>query len=392
VRYEQRIISILNGLDQETRESIGMDTIVIEAGALSKAASYIAKHFSSVMIVVDDNTYRVAGKQLEQLLAEQQVDRVNTVFITPNHVGDVVADEQSLMELILAVKQHPPDVLVAVGSGTIHDITRMVGYTLELPFISIPTAPSVDGFNSKGAPIILRGEKKTIVSIGPNAVFADLHILKSAPRELIAAGFGDILGKYTSLFDWTFGRITNEEPYMEQAYIITKQALNRCVGAVELIEQGEEQGIASLMSGLIESGIAMLIFGKSHPASGAEHHVSHYWEMDFMKKGRRQLLHGAKVGVSCTMIAELYHRLSAEDFGLQSGVRESVREHWQEIKRCINDIPTAEELRQLLAKVGGPATIEQLGIAKELAEQALREAHHVRPERYTLLHTYNTFR
>src|SRR5690606_103652 len=225
-----------------------MDTIVIEAGALSKAASYIAKDFSSVMIVVDNNTYRVAGKQLERLLAEQQVE-MKTVFITPNHVGDVVADEQSLMELILAVKQHPPDVLVAVGSGTIHDITRMVGYMLELPFISIPTAPSVDGFNSKGAPIILRGEKKTIVSIGPNAVFADLHILKSAPRELIAAGFGDILGKYTSLFDWTFGHITNEEPYMEQAYIITKQALNRCVGAVELIEQGEEQGIASLMSG-----------------------------------------------------------------------------------------------------------------------------------------------
>lgn len=391
MRYEQSIISILNGLDQGTRESIGMDTIIIEAGALGKAASYIAKGFSSVMIVVDDNTYRVAGKQLERLLAEQQVE-TKTVFITPNHVGDVVADEQSLVELMLAAKQRQPDVLVAVGSGTIHDITRMVGYTLELPFISIPTAPSVDGFNSKGAPIILRGEKKTIVSIGPNAVFADLHILKSAPRELIAAGFGDILGKYTSLFDWTFGRITNEEPYMEQAYIITKQALNRCVGAVELIEQGEEQGIASLMSGLIESGIAMLIFGKSHPASGAEHHVSHYWEMDFIKKGKRQLLHGAKVGVSCTMIAELYHQLSAEDFGLQPDVRESVRNHWQEIKRGINDIPTANELRALLAKVGGPATIEQLGIAKELAEQALREAHHVRPERYTLLHAYNTAR
>src|SRR5690606_32761665 len=123
-----------------------------------------------------------------------------------------------------------------------------------------------------------------------------------------------------------------------------------------------------------------------------EHHVSHYWEMDFIKKGKRQLLYGATGGVSCTMFAELYHRLSAGDFGLQSGVRESVREHWQEIKCCINDIPTAEELRQLLAKVGGPATIEQLGIAKELAEQALREAHHVRPERYTLLHAYNTAR
>src|SRR5690606_41500011 len=98
-----------------------MDTIVIEAGALSKAASYIAKDFSSGMIVVDNNTYRVAGKQLERLLAEQRVDQVDTVFITPNYVGDVVADGQSLMELILAARQHPPVVLVPVGSGTSQD-------------------------------------------------------------------------------------------------------------------------------------------------------------------------------------------------------------------------------------------------------------------------------
>jgi len=295
-----------------------------------------------------------------------------------------------LVELILAAKQFEPDVFIAVGSGTLHDITRMVGYALNLPFISVPTAPSVDGFNSKGAPIIVRGEKKTIVSIGPNAVFADLDILKSAPRELIAAGFGDILGKFTSLFDWTFGQLTNEEPFSEQAYTITKQALDKCVEAAERIERGDQEGIAYLMSGLIESGIAMLIFGKSHPASGAEHHVSHYWEMDFIKHGRKQLLHGAKVGVSCTLIAELYHRLCAEDFGLQAGVREAVREHWEQIKQHIAQIPSADELRTMLAKVGGPITVEQLGISSELAEHALRNAHLVRPERYTLLHAYNT--
>jgi len=390
MRYEASIMSIIEGLDQEMRESIGMDAIVIEAGALQKAAAYIATSFSSIMIVVDHNTYQVAGKQLEKLLAEQQVEKVITIFITSNSIGDVVADEQSLIELTLAAKQFQPDVFIAVGSGTLHDITRMVGYTLNLPFISVPTAPSVDGFNSKGAPIIIRGEKKTIVSIGPDAVFADLDILKSAPRELIAAGFGDILGKFTSLFDWKFGQLTNQEPFMEQAYTITKQALDKCVEAAELIERGDQKGIAYLMSGLIESGIAMLIFGKSHPASGAEHHVSHYWEMDFIKHGRKQLLHGAKVGVSCTLIAELYHRLSAEDFGLQAGVRDSVRENWVQIQEHIEQIPSADELRSMLAKVGGPVTIAKLGISDELAENALRNAHLVRPERYTLLHAYNT--
>jgi len=65
VRYEASIVSIMGGLDEQMRKSIGMDTIVIEAGALQKAAAYIANSFSSIMIVVDHNTYQVAGKQLQ---------------------------------------------------------------------------------------------------------------------------------------------------------------------------------------------------------------------------------------------------------------------------------------------------------------------------------------
>lgn len=388
--YTKDIDFIMSGLEPAVQASIGLDKIVIEAGALEQVAPYVAACFNSVLLVVDANTYEVAGNKLEQQLAAAQTVSVHTTYITANEIGDVVADEQSLIELTLAVKQHQPAVLLAVGSGTIHDVTRMVGYMLGLPFISIPTAPSVDGFNSKGAPVILRGEKKTIVSIGPDAVFADLNILKAAPRKLIAAGFGDILGKYTSLFDWKFGSLTNDEPYMEQAHHITKQALDKCVEAASLIEASDEKGIAYLMSGLIESGIAMLIFGKSHPASGAEHHLSHYWEMNFIKQGRKQLLHGAKVGVSCILIAELYHKLSHEEFGLKLGVREAVRENWGQIKQLIAEIPTAEALKEMLNKVGGPAAIAELGISEELAQEALRQAHHVRPERYTLLHAHNT--
>jgi len=387
--YTANIDSIMNGLAPELRASIGMDTIVVEAGALKKLVPYVLQRYQHVMLVVDEHTYKVAGKKLESEL-NLEARSLHTVFISPNAIEDVVADEQSIVELALAAKQFQPDVLIAVGSGTLHDITRMAGFILNLPFISVPTAPSVDGFNSKGAPVILRGEKKTIVSIGPVAVFADLDILRKAPRELIAAGFGDIVGKFTSLFDWKFGQLTNQEPYMEQAYLITKHALDKCVKAADLIELGDQEGIAYLISGLIESGIAMLIFGKSHPASGAEHHLSHYWEMDFIKQGRKQLLHGAKVGVACTIIAELYHRLAEEEFGLQPDVRESVRVNWEEIKQHIAEIPSAAELRAMIAKVGGPTSIEELGVPSELAETALKYAHLVRPERYTLLHAYNT--
>ncbi len=60
------------------------------------------------------------------------------------------------------------------------------------------------------------------------------------------------------------------------------------------------------MNALIQSGLAMLMFGQSHPASGGEHHLSHYWEMEFLQKNRRQVLHGAKVGVSTILLTTLY--------------------------------------------------------------------------------------
>lgn len=390
MNYVHDINSIMEQLDEEVSKSIGMDLIMIEAGALKQIVPYVKRRgINKVMLVADAHTYDVAAQQLEQYFSKAVAVEATTTILTANKVGDVIADEQTIVELLLAIQQHKPDVVIAVGSGTIHDVVRYASHTVSIPFISVPTAPSVDGFNSKGAPIIIRGFKKTIVAIGPDAVFADLDILVKAPRALIAAGFGDILGKYTSLFDWKFGTLTNDEPYLPIADEITVNALNKCVRAADSIAAGEEAGIAHLMSALIESGIAMLIFGKSHPASGAEHHLSHYWEMEFIKRGNKQLLHGAKVGVSCIQIAGLYRELAECDFGMNSNVRPSVQQHWAEIKQLISKLPSAETLTKLLVKVGGPTTIDELGISEELRNEGLVLAHHIRPERYTLLQAYN---
>ncbi len=369
--------------------ALGIELIAIEAGAVRKLSGYLEQRdIRVVQMVVDTNTYEAAGKLVEEMLAKAHV-HCHTTFIEPNGIGDVIADEVSIIQLILDIQQCKPQMVIAVGSGTLHDITRYAAYTTHLPFISVPTAPSVDGFNSKGAPIIIRGSKKTIVSIGPDAIFADLNVLTRAPGAMTAAGFGDILGKFTSLFDWTFGVLANDEPYLEQAETMTREALKKCVDQVSLIAKRDEEGIATLMHALIESGIAMLLFGKSHPASGAEHHLSHFWEMDYIAAGRKQLLHGAKVGVACAQISKLYHQLAGEQFGMQAGVRVQVAANWADIVREISRIPGEEEIRGLLTAVGSPSTIEQLGVSQDLLERSLQAAHLVRPERYTLLHARN---
>lgn len=357
--------------------------VKIEAGALGEVAPYLKEQgYRHVAIAADEITYKVAGERLEQEIGRTGI-RVRTTRIEPDRQGDVIADEASIVQLILSLRQEAAEAVVAVGSGTLHDIARFSAYAVGIPFISVPTAPSVDGFNSVGAPLILRGEKKTIGAIGPSAIFADLDILTQAPDAMIAAGFGDMLGKYTSLFDWTFGSLAGGEPFSREVYERTERALLSCIAHSEEIGRRTPQGVETLMRALVESGFAMLQFGQSHPASGAEHHLSHYWEMELLRLGRKQVLHGAKVGIACAIVSDLYHKLAEEKPALFP------EEHRAALTRAISRIPGGEEIRRLLKLAGGPTAPEELGINQELLERSSREAHRIRPNRHTLLKTYN---
>mgnify|MGYP001218920706 CR=1 FL=1 len=350
------------------------ERLVLAEGALSEAARYTAdKGWRRVLVVADTNTYEAAGMELVRELEGAGTAALVTL-VEPNPAGDVVADEAAIVQVLLDIQRHGADGLAAVGAGTLHDIVRYAAFTAGKPFMSVPTAPSVDGFTSKGAPLIIRGMKITVPAVGPVALFADTAVLLKAPKRLAAAGFGDMLGKATALFDWQIGRLAAGEPYDAQAADITQRALDQCVRQADGIGRGTEKSLLVLMRSLVESGIAMLLFGQSHPASGAEHHLSHYWEMAFHRSGRRQLLHGSKVGVACGLIADLYHNLGRER---------------PDLVPLLNGVPAGEDIRRLLSAAGAPATPEELGIDGDLVQRALAEAHKVRPNRTTLLRLCN---
>jgi glycerol-1-phosphate dehydrogenase [NAD(P)+] len=396
-----KIKQAARGLDEEAQSAIEIDQLRIEAGAITHVAPYLqAKSYKNVTLVADANTYEIAGKMLMDSFSDSEIS-AHLTLVKANLQGDVIADEVSIIQLILDIQQFTTEVIVAVGSGTIHDIARYSAYTVGIPFVSVPTAPSVDGFNSKGAPIIIRGEKKTIQAIGPDAIFADLNILTKAPAAMVAAGFGDMLGKYTSLFDWKFGSLVAGEPYSQLVADITRNALQQCVDEVASIARRDEEGIRVLIGALIESGLAMLLFGQSHPASGAEHHLSHYWEMAYIRLGKRQLLHGAKVGVACAEISEFYHQLANNGFAERKSKEnefDSEKQHrrllaieanWVEIQKEISQIPDKQTIRDLLRTVGGPVNPQELGVHDDLLARSMQEAHHIRLNRYTLLRAYN---
>ncbi|MBS4200441.1 sn-glycerol-1-phosphate dehydrogenase [Bacillus sp. FJAT-49732] len=351
--------------------------------AFAKCSSFLLeKKFKRVLLVADQNTYVEAGEKLGQALRELNFE-YSVCIVEPNKIGDVVADEVSIVQALLKIDNNI-DALLAIGSGTIHDITRFCSAKTGKPFISIPTAASVDGFTSLGAPLIVRGVKKTFQTVSPIALFADINVLMNAPKEMTAAGFGDMLAKYTSLADWNFGRFIADEPFCPLAASLTKEALENCVDKVDKIAVGDEEGVRILLASLIQSGLAMLLFGQSHPASGGEHHLSHYWEMEFLQKKRHQVLHGAKVGVSSVLLANLYHAWFASGELLPI----ALNDRSEKIAEIIATIPKSEQIAALLKRVGGPTFPKELNIDEELVERSLKEAHLLR-ERFTMLKCYN---
>jgi glycerol-1-phosphate dehydrogenase [NAD(P)+] len=361
---------------------VTLDEIVVEAGAIAQIPAYIKENgYRHIALVADSKTYEAAGRGVEELLTKAGILN-RLVLAQPNVMGDVVADEQTIVQVMLEIDSEMSDLVLVTGAGTVHDIARLIAFKMNKPFLSVPTAPSVDGFNSKGAPIIIKGEKITIPASSPVAIFADLDILAKAPPRMIAAGFGDMLGKFTSLFDWVYGHRTAGERYCQAAYQITESALKNCVEHVQQIGKREREGIRILMNGLIESGLAMLIFGQSYSGSGSEHHMSHYWEMEYIRLGRKQLLHGAKVGAACAEISSLYRRIAGD----------SLMELDEQTKQKIEEIPSPDQLRGWLRTAGGATTPEELGITPDLLTRSLNEAHHVRKNRNTLLKSYNESR
>lgn len=289
--------------------------IIIEAGAknqLAEVAGYLGLNNQGV-IICDTNTRPFAqdcAKVLDGYLREE----CNILVLDANGLH---ADEKAV---VILEKDLPKDTgwLLAAGSGTIHDITRYAAHERGINFIAFPTAATVDGFVSAVSAMTWYGFKKTLPGIAPLAVVADTDIFAAAPYRLTAAGIGDVLGKYTSLVDWEISHLVTGEAFCPSIAAITREAADRVRANLTAIRSGNPENLENLMFALILSGIGMQMWGNSRPASGAEHHLSHLWEMDCLNS-HIDALHGEKVGVGLLLVLAEYHRIAAsERIGLYS--------------------------------------------------------------------------
>ena len=167
--------------------------------------------------------------------------------------------------------------------------------------------------------------------------------------------------------------------------------------------------------------------GNSRPASGAEHHLSHFLEMRYIIEGRKAVFHGTKVGIGTIITLKAYDyasklnpdfnkikELKRTDFAKweeqvkiafmnasdeiidlekKSGKNDIkninkrlgvIEEKWQEIKSLMGSITKPKEVKDFLERLNAPIYPHQIGVDKVMARQAITYAKEIR-NRYTIL-------
>lgn len=315
---------------------------------------------SHIFLVTDNYTYEAAGRQVEQLLDQAGLAYHKRVFQTET---PLVPNEYALGS-VLAAMTSQDDMLLAVGSGTLNDVTKYVSARTGVPYVIAATAPSMDGYASTVAPTILDGFKTTLPAVYPAAIVADVDILKDAPMPMLTAGFGDIIGKFTSLADWRLSHQLNGEYYCPEVAGVIEAAVETCAANAQALAQREPQAVQAVTEALILSGLAMGMVGVSRPASGAEHQMAHYWEMDALRRGEEHPLHGNAVGVGTVLAASLYEM--AVEY-LPQGFA----------------APDKGQILACLQAAGSCADPKELGIRRELCLESLLHAMELR-DRFTV--------
>lgn len=405
--------------------SVGIENIKVGEGVITQLPTVIKSYEgTNVFIIEDTHTFEVAGKKVEELLKDKF--KVSKYIFNEEHLHP---SEITLGRLLLEI---PVDtsLIIAVGSGTINDISRFLGYKLRIPYIIVGTAPSMDGYASVVSPLICDGVKITYDGVYPLAIVCDIDIMKDAPILMLQAGLGDILGKYTALADWHIANVLNGEYFCTEVEKLVLSSLKKCEEAADGVTSRDAKTVENITEALILSGIAIGMVGASRPASGGEHYLSHCYEMMFMNSGENtKWLHGNTVGVGVGVVAYAFKfvkdldiseirkkgdylkldknkwRQNITDVFTKSATNiiefkqgsinfneeerkasmDKIFMDWPHIKKiCDVNVPEPKEIIKTLKKAGAVWNPRDLGLSKELFKKSLIAAKDMR-NRYGIL-------
>jgi glycerol-1-phosphate dehydrogenase [NAD(P)+] len=401
----------------------------IGPGLLTEVADLFSEQFpgQTAVIIADTITYKIAGEKVQQYLVKSGIPQIEPfIFSDP----ELYAEYAFVDELVTFLKTNDA-IPIAVGSGTINDLTKLASYLTQRQYMCVATAASMDGYTAFGASITANGAKQTFNCPAPQACLADTDIICKAPADMTASGYADLFAKVTAGADWLLANALAVEPIDEKAWSIVQGGLHESLADPEGVKKGDVTAITKLVEGLMLGGFAMQWHKTSRPASGAEHQFSHLWNMENHLNNGEHISHGFQVSIGTIAITALYEcflNTKVEDLNIATsisnwpiasesdaaalaifvgtdfpeiGLQETkakyidreelgkqlttLKENWTEIKQKIAEqiVPYQEAIRRL-ELVGAPTAPEHIGISREKLRDTFIRAQFIR-RRFTIL-------
>ena len=408
---------LLMGRDCECgmKHTCSIKHIIVGKDANQKLGSLLGE-YKKILLVADTNTYAACG----EVVKDQIGDKLESVLIYERD-GLLIPNEEAVEEMQAKLTAET-DLIVGVGSGVIQDTCKYVSHKAKLPYAIVATAPSMDGYASVGAAMIMGGMKVTYSAHVPEIIIGDIDVLKDAPMEMIKSGYGDILGKYSCLNDWKLARIVRNEYFCPYVYDLTMDMLVKTRDLGEKLLARDAEAIGTLMEAIIGVGVAMAFVGNSRPASGSEHHLSHYFEIVGILRDEEYFMHGTDVVYSSIYTQRIREQLLAMDApaknqplsrekweenirAIYGSISDSVialqdkmgwynedrfpvySAKWAEIKEVLAEAPSVEEMNGYLKSIGLDVAEFDALYGKEKIDGALKFAKDLK-DRYSVLWMY----
>lgn len=397
------------------KHSCSIKKVLIGPGVIGEIAGLLGE-YGRILLVADTNTYAVCGKEVEEQIGVKLEGK-----LVYERKGLLVPNEEAVAEMEQKLTEQT-ELIIGIGSGVIQDLCKYVSFQAKLPYYIVATAPSMDGYASKGAAMIMGNMKITYNAHVPQVIIGDTLILKDAPMEMIQSGYGDILGKYSCLNDWKLSTVVNDEYFCQYVYDLTFDMLCKTKDLGSRLLKREPEALQTLMEALVGVGIAMAYVGNSRPASGSEHHLSHFFEVTGLLNDQPYFMHGIDVAYSAVYTQRIREQLLKLDapkphtipdkaewekrirtiytdaaegiIALQNKLgwyevdRVSVYQaKWDKIKDVLSEVPSSEELTAYLTSVGLDIAEFEKMYGEEKIQDALWFAKDLK-DRYSVLWMY----
>lgn len=323
---------------------IAIPTILkVEKGAVKSLGSYIKMNgLDNVVIYFGNGLIDMFGSSVMDSMKEEGIHVLEYREIDTVQIEDLID-----MAFSMDAKAQ---VVVGIGGGKVIDAAKYAAYLRKLPFFSVPTSSSSDGFSSASASLLVNGRRTTVPARMAFGIIVDTEVIKTAPDKFMYSGIGDIVSKITALYDWIFEEQHGCGKVNDFAMMIAKKAVNSFVRTpFETIH--DDLFIRELMDSLAMSGIANEIAGSSAPTSGSEHLISHALD----KTLPSPQLHGIQVGIATYIMS---------------------RVHDHRYKR----------VNTIFADTGFWDYVSTLDLKRADYEHAIDVAPSIKPHRYTYLH------